>query len=443
MKKTKYLLLIILLIAVTFISMPKIVSAADETTSILKVKEIKIDSLSEKEEENKQDLSIYLIKVTNNDVTWTSSDETVATVSADGWLTAKKEGTAIITVTVKDKNIKESCTVTITNEDSTGNTNNEEESQTTETWTDTSNTKIKIKKEDDTRYGYSITTENITYNKESRYYIYITSGKNKPTYTTGDNNEITDVNHVLLITNGKAGQSNGTRISKVLELNGDIYAWIVESKMNSQNKYENKFILEEYKVERPALNDIGVRIKQYYFDDYTSLYNNNPGDVNNARKVKIKIGTVNDNAILKSLEKKEAGALNKLLTYAKSAKSVYTDSLKVGTTDNWKISDKMKITYEQFYYVYFELDDENGKYYPVEDVMLYQGGLTTLDNYLNGNLKWNLNNENNSTSTPTDTTITPDKKLPQTGEKIAIIGTIGIAVVVTIVLGIKAKKYNF
>ena len=51
--------------------------------------------------------------------------------------------------------------------------------------------------------------------------------------------------------------------------------------------------------------------------------------------------------------------------------------------------------------------------------------------------------KSSGTSTPTDTTITPDKKLPQTGEKIAIIGTIGIVAVVAVVLGIKAKKYNF
>lgn len=171
-------------------------------------------------------------------------------------------------------------------------------------------------------------------------------------------------------------------------------------------------------------------------NSFTPSYNKD------ARKVKIKIGTVNDNAILKSLEKREAGALNKLLTYAKSSKAVYTDSLKLSTSYNWKMSDKIGTNKNtQFYYVYYELDDENGKYYPVEDVMLYQAYLDFFLSYLDNDLKWS--NENNSTSTPTDTTITTDKKLPQTGEKIAIIGTIGIAVVVTIVLGIKAKKYNF
>ena len=315
-------------------------------------------------------------------------------------------------------------------------------STTTDGWTDTSNTKIKIKKENE--YGsFSITTENITYNSENRYYIYITSGKNKPTYTTESNNKITFKGCTELIVDGKVSSLDSTMITKALELNGDVYAWVVESKMNSKKEWENKFILEAYKVERPVLNDIGKRFSLYFMSaGITTLHNFNPSYNEEARKVKIKIGTINDNAILKSLYKKEAGALNKLLTYAKSAKAVYTDSLKIGTT-NLKISDKMKITSYQFYYVYLEFEDENGKYYPVEDVMLYQGLDTSLYNYLDGNLKWNFNDENDSTSTPTDTTITPDKKLPQTGEKIAIIGTIGIAVVVTIVLGIKAKKYNF
>ena len=305
MKKTKYLLLIILLIAVTFISMPRIVSAADETTSILKVKEIKIDSLSEKEEENKQDLSIYLINVTNNDVTWTSSDETVATVSADGWLTAKKEGTAIITVTVKDKNIKESCTVTITNEDSTGNTNNEEESQTTETWTDTSNIKIKLT---DSTIGlqqeFKLGIEGITTNKDSEYYLYLTNGNNKPTLSVTDSNFINKGYYTSQ--NGTVFQNYFYPLSgegrEILEKNGDIYAWIVESKLDSNNKRENKFILEGYKVERPALLKLSTRFNVSFGTEYTvvSNYNINGSD-NEERKLKVKIGTIDDNSILKSI----------------------------------------------------------------------------------------------------------------------------------------------
>lgn len=451
MKKTKYLLLIILLIAVTFISIPRIVSAADETTSILKVKEIKIDSLSEKEEENKQDLSIYLINVTNNDVTWTSSDETVATVSADGWLTAKKEGTAIITVTVKDKNIKESCTVTITNEGSTGSTNNEEESKTTETWTDTSNITIKIvdnsiTSTSDIIRNFDLKIDGVkNINKNSNYYLYFTNGKTKPTVITYDSNLIKS-GYYQNFTSTEMSSSYSKSLSdeSILEKNGDIYAWIVESKLDSNNKRENKFILEGYKVERPALLGLGKRLEVYVDKNDSSVFNHNPNGVyNKDRTLKVKIGIMGNNSILKAIKNNESGALEKLLTYSKSAKSTYTGTLSMGKSNS--ILDKLGVVDGQYYYAYFELDDENGKYYPVEDVMLYQGKIDSggkyFLNYSSPQFTWNLTD--NSTSTPTDTTITPDKKLPQTGEKIAIIGTIGIAVVVAVVLGIKAKKYNF
>lgn len=51
---------------------------------------------------------------TNKNVTWTSSDSSVATVNTSGKVTAVKEGTAIITVTTQDSNKTATCTVTVT-----------------------------------------------------------------------------------------------------------------------------------------------------------------------------------------------------------------------------------------------------------------------------------------------------------------------------------------
>lgn len=50
---------------------------------------------------------------TVKDITWSSSDESVATVSAEGVVTAVGEGTAIITATTKDGNKTTTCTVTV------------------------------------------------------------------------------------------------------------------------------------------------------------------------------------------------------------------------------------------------------------------------------------------------------------------------------------------
>ena len=51
---------------------------------------------------------------TNKKVTWTSSDETVATVSNTGAVTAVAAGTATITVTTEDGAFTDTCTVTVT-----------------------------------------------------------------------------------------------------------------------------------------------------------------------------------------------------------------------------------------------------------------------------------------------------------------------------------------
>ena len=50
---------------------------------------------------------------TNSKVTYKSSDESVATVDANGLVTAKAEGTATITVTTEDGSKTDTATVTV------------------------------------------------------------------------------------------------------------------------------------------------------------------------------------------------------------------------------------------------------------------------------------------------------------------------------------------
>lgn len=66
------------------------------------------------------DVTFKPSNATNKIVTWTSSDESVATVDNAGKITPKKLGSTIITVTSQDGNKKATCTVTVTE----GGTNN-------------------------------------------------------------------------------------------------------------------------------------------------------------------------------------------------------------------------------------------------------------------------------------------------------------------------------
>ena len=50
---------------------------------------------------------------TNKNIIWTSSDEKVATVDANGKVTATGRGTATITATVEFSDVSDTCTVTV------------------------------------------------------------------------------------------------------------------------------------------------------------------------------------------------------------------------------------------------------------------------------------------------------------------------------------------
>jgi len=349
---------------------------------------------------------------TNKNVTWESDNTQIATVDTAGKVTAIKEGTAKITVKTKDGNHTATCIVTVSKNDGI-------------VWTDSSNIKFTVTED----FYLKVTG----LKEDGKYYGFISNGKIAP--TVPDTGWIENEN--LPVTN-----KPGFSISKYLEKSGDIYVWIYETQIVN-NVRQNKCIIEAQKIERPALKKIGTRMKCYFLNEETSTHLFEAYNYENARKINVKIGKVTDKSILRAIKNRETDCLQKLLDYAKNADSIYTGTVPLGRSES--ITNKLNLVNDEYYYVYMVLDDENGKYFPVEDVSLYQAltyekdGKTSknLFDYLNDNFKWNLGND--------DTTIdntTATGKLPQTGASIVIYVAITLVIVAGVIFAIKYKKYN-
>lgn len=349
---------------------------------------------------------------TNKNVTWKSDNTQIATVDTAGKITAIKEGTAKITVKTKDGNYTATCIVTVSKNDGI-------------VWTVPSNIKFTVTED----FYLKVTG----LKEDGKYYGFISNGKIAP--TVPDTGWIENEN--LPVTN-----KPGFSISKYLEKSGDIYVWIYETQIVN-NVRQNKCIIEAQKIERPALKKIGTRMKCYFLNEETSTHLFEAYNYENARKINVKIGKVTDKSILRAIKNGETDCLQKLLDYAKNADSIYTGTVPLGRSES--ITNKLNLVNDEYYYVYMVLDDENGKYFPVEDVSLYQAltyekdGKTSknLFDYLNDNFKWNLGND--------DTTIdntTATGKLPQTGASIVIYVAITLVIVAGVIFAIKYKKYN-
>lgn len=343
-----------------------------------------------------------------------------------------------------------------TTEDKTGT-----EQKNELTWTDGTKIKFTIeKKQNGSYYDWDLKGTGLTQITGHSYYVYITRTKAEPKIEVGTSGTITNSS---LSVNSLFNPKYGISAAPYLELNGDIYVWLYEEQVNSEeNKDVHKAIVAGQKVERPALPALGGRIKCYFFGKgsasgagYTSTFVSTPRDISkNERKINLKIGRISDKDILRSIQKGEKDCLSKLLAYAKSAKSVYTGTVPIG--ESASITSKFDIVNDGYYYVYMELEDENGKYYPVEDVSLYQGCVSdsvgkNLFDYLSDEFKWNLDDD--GTSTPTtpakqpennnpDNTTAPVRRLPQAGEKMTIVAAIAGIIVLAVIFARKFKKYN-
>lgn len=244
-------------------------------------------------------------------------------------------------------------------------------------WTDVSKAKLNI-----TDINI-LKIENVEKINTHRYYTFITNTAEQPKLEL-ENGRIQNA------TQESIGDIN---LSGLFERTGDIYVYVCEEQINyASGEYEHKFLLSS-KIERPTQKNLGSRMKAYFFSDYTSTYLNEPHDMDNQRSINLKIGRITDNSILLSIKNNEKNALSKLLTYAKSAESIYTGKVALGRSES--VTANMNIVNNEYCYVYMSLDDENGTYYPVEDVSLYQAIVgesvgKNLCDYLSDDFKWNI-----------------------------------------------------
>jgi LPXTG-motif cell wall-anchored protein len=169
--------------------------------------------------------------------------------------------------------------------------------------------------------------------------------------------------------------------------------------------------------------------------------------------MQIKIGKVTDTSILQKIKNKDASGFSGLMSFAKSNKGLFDETVSADKDDSFAIeynaaSGSTKgnsvlnvkgIEDGQYYYLYVKTDSENGKYVSNEAVTLAKGDFHTsyaLFFYGASDFKWT--DWGNST---TDNTVAPTV-LPNTGASIAVVLTIMGLVALGTIGGVKIYKYK-
>lgn len=197
---------------------------------------------------------------------------------------------------------------------------------------------------------------------EDKSYKYVISSNNAVTPDVSTANVIYSKNNDVIISG----------IGEKIALNSEQYLWLWE---------DDKLVINAEKITKPeiptglnafnsichlAFNSTNIAMK-YPFGDLSA----------NGRKLNIKIGRISDREMLKKLNKNPNDS--SLLQYAKDTDSIYLNTLTCNEGSGYSTTDKKlpdldesKIENGVYYYVYVSLDDENGKYIPVESVTFAQ-----------------------------------------------------------------------
>lgn len=275
--------------------------------------------------------------------------------------------------------------------------------------------------------------------KENKDYTYeITANKDTiPTKPT------TNENNAFLRDNKLTIHSLGNKIA----LNQDMYLWIWEGE---------ELVLKGQKLAKPEIKKGMKAWNSSSFiasSDVQILLMQQVGNLkNNPRKMNIRIGRITDNSLLNKL--KQNPNEEELLTYAKTKDCIYNNTV----TTNWHRGykektlpnfDSSKLINDAYYFVYAELEDEDGKYIPIENVTFTQArtyveqGSWYLFLYGSSDFKWseNLSADSNQDDKKVDNTQS-DKKIPQTGTKATMPIVLASMIVIAIAGYLGYRRYN-
>ena len=393
------------------------------------------------------------VEVGNAVVTWKSSDPSVATVDANGKVTAVSAGTTIITA--EAAGVSDTCEVTVA---------------AAPKFTDFSNAKYELLFDMDA----DLKITGITPIEDNDYYYIITSSNTKPTISTTTYGALDTENTAgidRLTCNIEEKYIYDRNLDKYLELNQDLYIWIIEEVDLDVSYTENgenyigcttRFVAEGQKLTRPELPQLNLILKSFSIwggeketGENTYISFRFPSVTEN-RKFKLKIGKVTDNSILQKIQNNDYSGITALLQYAKNNQATYTADLTTTSknyyTNNQALFDGIKLLEDDaYYYIYVEFDDENGKYYPIEGVTLGQAwiGETTkywdLYAYTEENFEWNnlssSYTEEAEKEEVKDETIAKDE-LPNTGARVAVVISILTLAGAVIFFKVKENKYK-
>lgn len=332
------------------------------STNITKTTSITLDKGSATLEVSK---TLQLSPTTNSNktITWTSSKEEVATVDQNGKVTAKAEGTTVITATVDGKSA--TCTVTVTTAKTDDNGNNNNDNQPNGDTADFSNAKFTYRSK--TLRVLEIDINQYKTKKDCNYLLYVSKNKEENIESIplqGDG--------VSPISIDKEGVAHATFIneeaSKIREYAGTNYMYIIERNTMDDTK---TLLVKAKEIPNIELPGLGQRLDIWLFDPSKTAVSNMVG-INKDRKINYKIGKITSDDILRAFKNEPSEtAFSKLLEYAKKEKAMATGSITESGLD-YNLVNKLNIEKDCYYFVYMSADTENGKYNELEDVAIYR-----------------------------------------------------------------------